>query len=126
MTQLKTEAVFFTLSWMQEALKWQLVTAKACGMVLTSLIQLFFSHWSSSQMLKIHLFMHVSVFLSGRSRINLGLNQTIYTWKCALQLNGNICSAKKARRGRQSIVLVDEQVQSPVEKSEDKNILINT
>lgn len=71
MTQLKTEAVFFSLSWMQAgALKWQPVTAKACGLVFTSLFQLSFSPWSSLKTLKYISFMRVSVFLSGRSRIN--------------------------------------------------------
>lgn len=94
----KKWSCLLTLSWMQaEALKWQPVTTKASRMAFASLFQLSFSPWSSPKHLNpsFHACISVSVRQVQNKPKLLGLNQAIYTWKLAWQLNGNICSAKQ-------------------------------
>lgn len=98
-----------------DALKWQPVTTKACGMAFTSFFQLSSSPWSSTKHLNPSL--HACISVSVRHVQNkpklLGLNRAIYTWKWAWQLSGNICSAN-TWRSSQGGVFVVEQVQRVV------------
>lgn len=102
----------------EQALKWQPVTTKACGMVFTSLFQLSFSPWSPPRHLKFFFFLHVSCVgfvrqVRGKPKL-LDLNQAVNTWTLAWQLNG--CSncnlwCQTHKRSSQGIVVVTEQVQ---------------
>lgn len=121
MTQLKTEAFFFLslplplpLGCRQKLWNGSRSQLRLVGMVFTSSsslspsVSLWFSPKLSNPSL--HACISVSVGQVQNKPKLLGLNQAIYMWKWAWQLNGNICSAKKHKLRSQIIVLVSEQV----------------